>query len=613
MPDSRQLSSDMPPPSPDEETKQLVEGILRSFEEARKLRYNFEMQWNEAALLCWPEWANTFFYGYERMPGQKLSLQQIDSTLSIASHRFGAICDTLMTPFNENWSVIKGDPYLMKQRGVKEYYERYSDGLWRMRYAACAGFIGQNTVNWQSLGVFGNMNMFIDELDGGPFGNERGSRYMSVPIGQMWYRENHQGVIDSYFRAFKWDARRIKQRWPDTFPPELVPNLESNSSSPHWIIQHVCPRDDWQPWMLTSKGKRWASYYISVTGRRLLEEGGYRKFPMAIGRYMQAPDEVFGRGPAQIILATGKTLNAEKATFLKQGHRAGDPVFLTADDGMMSADFYPGATIGGGLTSDGKPRVGILPTGNISITKEMMDVEREIVNDAFLLTLFQFALKLDQTPQMSARQVVEYLEQKGALLGPTVGRQLSEYCASTVRREMDLFDMSGMAPPMHPAVREAMRAGNTGYVMEWSNPLTRAMEAGKTAALMQSVEMTAEIANSSQDQSVWDVYDFPTAIPEAGQNRGVPVHWFATPEKQAAKAKARQQAEQADQQIKAMPAQAAIEKAHAITAKAQTGGNIGGALSGVPGSQMPLVPGNPKGSVGRPGVGGRPGLPGRPG
>src|SRR5258708_40334110 len=96
--------------------------------------------------------------------------------------------------------------------------------------------------------------------------------------------------------------------------------------------------------------------------------GGYRVFPFAVSRYEQTPNEVYGRGPAHIVLPSLKTLNAEKSVFLKQGHRAGDPVLMMSDDGIVGMDLRPGAQNKGGVTQDGKLLVHTLPTGDIALT-----------------------------------------------------------------------------------------------------------------------------------------------------------------------------------------------------------------------------------------------------
>src|SRR6202043_604795 len=105
------------------ETQHKIEQILKGFQQKRLRRYNFEMQWQESSLLAWPEHANTFFYGYDQYPGAKKAQQQIDSSASIASHYFGAIMDSLLTPQGLMWSRLKHpDKDVMKQRGVQAYY-----------------------------------------------------------------------------------------------------------------------------------------------------------------------------------------------------------------------------------------------------------------------------------------------------------------------------------------------------------------------------------------------------------------------------------------------------------------------------------------------------------
>src|SRR5262249_28550024 len=145
-------------------------------------------------------------------------------------------------------------------------------------------------------------------------------------------------------------------------------------------------------------------------------------FPFACSRYDQTPLEVYGRGPAQMVLPALKTLNAQKRTFLKQGHRAADPVLLTADDGIVDVDLRPDAMNKGGVSADGRPLITTLPVGNIDVNEKMMDMERSIINDTFLVTLFQIMV---ETPQMTATEVVERVNEKGILLAPTIGRQQS--------------------------------------------------------------------------------------------------------------------------------------------------------------------------------------------
>ena len=88
------------------------------------------------------------------------------------------------------------------------------------------------------------------------------------------------------------------------------------------------------------------------------------------------------------------------------------------------------------VTPDGKPLVHALPVGNLSLAKEMMELERDTINEGFLVTLFQILI---DTPQMTATEVIERTNEKGILLAPTVGAVGEERLDSQIERELDVL------------------------------------------------------------------------------------------------------------------------------------------------------------------------------
>jgi hypothetical protein len=294
------------------------------------------------------------------------------------------------------------------------------------------------------------------------------------------------------------------------------------------------------------------------------EEGGYRTFPYATSRYDQAPREIYGRGPAQMVLPALKTLNAQKTVFLKQGHRAADPVLLGADDGLTNMNLAPGAYNAGGVNSDGKPLVHVLPSGGIQIAKEMMAEERGIIDDMFLVTLFKV---LSEHPSMTATQVIELVNEKGILVAPTLGRQETEYLGPMIEREIDVLQSLGLVDPMPPRLKEA----NGEYQIVYTSPLALSQRAQEAAGFIRTVETAKEIVNITQDPSYLDVFDFDTALPDIAAIQSTPERWMAGPDKINAKRQARAQSQAQDKQIQALPALAAMKKADAAAAKAGVG------------------------------------------
>lgn len=549
----------------------IIADSLQDFQAKQLDRATFGSQWEEVSELVLPTSRNTFFFGNYNWPGQKKTDRQVDATGMMALQRFAAICNSLITPRNMIWHGLEADDdYVMKQRGVKLYFEQTNKALFSRRYKASANFSGQNHSNFQNLGAFGTCGMFIDKLDPsyGP-----GLRYKAVPLGELFIGQNHQGLTDSFCRWFKLTARQCAQWWgEDNLPAQLRPAYDAQSEILFDFLHRVCPRKDYDPARIDHMGMPFASYYINLTGRVLMSEGGYRTMPIAISRYDQTPQETYGRSPAMMVLPALKTLNAEKRMFLKQGHRAADPVLLAADDGIMSFDLRPGALNKGGISADGKVLIGTLPTGNIQVSKEMMQEERTLINDAFLVTLFQI---LTETPSMTATEVIERTAEKGILIAPSMTRQQDEYCSPLVDRELDVLGSQGLLPKMPQVLREAKGE----YRLSFTNPLARAQKAQEAAGFMRTVETVKELVQITQDPSLLDPFNFDVAVPAIADIQAVPPSWMSSDEEIAGKRKNRQAAMQRKQQLDALPNQAAMVKAQAFAqahgaAPQQQGGGI---------------------------------------
>jgi hypothetical protein len=56
---------------------------------------------------------------------------------------------------------------------------------------------------------------------------------------------------------------------------------------------------------------------------------------------------------------------------------------------------------------------------------------------------------------MTAAEALLRVQEKAALLAPTMGRQQSEFLGPMVERELDLRDQMGWLPPMPAVLKEA--------------------------------------------------------------------------------------------------------------------------------------------------------------
>jgi hypothetical protein len=303
-------------------------------------------------------------------------------------------------------------------------------------------------------------------------------------------------------------------------------------------------------------GMQFASYYICLDEKCIVEEGGYRTFPYALGRYITTPGETYGRSPAMLVLPDIKMLNEMQKTIIRAAHLSVSPPLLLQEDGVLQAfDLRPNALNYGGVDEKGQATVHPLDIkARLDIGLEMLQDRQKIINDAFLVTLFQ--ILVDQ-PNMTATEAMLRAQEKGALLAPTMGRQQSELLGPLIEREIDILSHAGMLPPMPDELLEMGGEVDVEYV----SPLNRAQRSEDAVAILRTFEAIAPLAQV--DPSVMMAFDLPQAARELADINGMPAKVLRSAEAIAAMQKQQTQMAGIQQILEAAPV--AAETAKTIT------------------------------------------------
>lgn len=520
----------------------------------RSDRGNFNNQWEEAATYVLPAHRDTFLGNIANMqPGQKKTERQYDATAAFAVQRFGSVMESLATPQASMWHrMVPVDKIVKRNRAARMYFDDVNELLFSYRYRPIANFVGNCQQTYLGLGVYGNGVMFVDTPE-----KSKGLRYRSIHLGNAYFVQNEAGIIDTMYRFEAMTALQIVKQYGNKAPEAVqeAAKQATQTEKKYEVIICVYPRDDYDPVRVDAEGMPWASIHIFKDDQSLLRESGYTTFPFAVTRYTQAPGEIYGRGPTQWCLPSIKTLNQQKHDVLKQGHRVLDPVLLSHNDGNLgSFSLKAGALNPGGISKDGKRLVDVLPTGNLAVGEKMMDIEKAIINDAYLITLFQI---LVDTPQMTATEVLERAREKGLLLAPTAGRLQAEFLGPMVERELDLLARQGLLPPP-PAI---LRSGEGAeYRLEYDSPMSRMQRSEKVSGFMRALDMAGQYAKDTMDPRPLDWFNFDAAMPEILDIQGAPVSWTNSLEDVEQIRADRSQQQQQQQMLEAAPALASVVK-----------------------------------------------------
>lgn len=482
--------------------------IIRRSGELQSNQANFRRYWEEIAYYVMPAQATFLVQPSE---GLKRTERLFDSTAVTANQRFAAAVESMLTPQSQEWHKLQPDDSdLSDDQQVKEYLDQVNEILFALRYRARANFQSQTQECYLSLGAFGNAALFIDEDIGA------GIRYRCIPMQELGWAQDHQGRVDTVYRTFKLQHRQAVQKFGSRCPPEIIKLETEQPFAESEFIHCVEPNPKRKASMRDAVGMRYVSTYVSIHAQCEVQNGGYRVFPYAISRYAVAPRENYGRGPAMAAFPAIRTLNEEKKTILRAGQSQVNPAMLLHEEGVLEAfSQRPGALNYGMLSSDGTPLAAPLQTGaNIPLGMELMKVEKDEINDAFLTSLFQFLSQ--QRGDETAEEVRARQAQTATMLAPTMGRQQSEFLGPMIERELDVANAMGVLPP---PPKQLVRKGG-GYKVSYQSTMARNMRLEEAGAIMDTIQAFAVLAQIDPDVAL--IMDAMAAGREIAEIKGVP-------------------------------------------------------------------------------------------
>lgn len=484
--------------------------IVRQFEQIRQDRGTLDYHLQEVAERVLPR--EDTFYKVRQEKGEKKTEKVFDSSPIVALERFASVMESMLTPRNQRWHNLKATlPELNQDDEVKLWFDEVTRILFAYRYSPKANFASQIFESYLQIGAFGTRSMFIDEDPNG------GIRYKALHLGNYYISEDHQGNVDCLYRTFMMTARAAQQKpgWDGKLPKKIA---EANNPFAEFEFLHVIkPRHDYDPNRQDFKGMPYASYYIAMEDKTMLSEGGYTTFPAPASRYVKSSNEIYGRSPAMSVLADIKMLNEMNKTDIRAVHKLVDPPVLVHNDGVLGGiapRLTPNSINYGMVSPDGRPLMQPFQSGaRVDIAEEKMQQRRKAIDDAFLISIFQI---LTENPQMTATEALIRAQEKGALIGPVMGRQQSEFQGPLIERELDILQSQGLLPPMPPALIEARGE----YEIEYDSPLNRLQRSEDATGIARTLDLVAPLAQI--DPSVLAVFDPHEATRILAEVNGVP-------------------------------------------------------------------------------------------
>jgi len=522
-----------------------IDYAIRRYNEAQADRTPFESDWRAVSSFmggrskaAWQS-AGRPLNTQLTVLGQTAGGGNFDSTGMRSLPKYQSIIQRMLTPDGMRWVKYRSsNKDLMKIYDVRKYYDDLTNTMFQLRYDYSARFVQTRGQMYGSNGMYGCMPARIGWRKG-PGRMTGGFAYKAMPLRDVFICVDNDDRIDTIFWRFYLKARQFKKFFPDDTPPKHIADELAKPGGPsedyYEFVQmaYYADTNDYDEHAIDIRRHPVRGVFICIKSKEYVGgEQGYRSMPLSCARTGLEAGDIYGTSPAMRALPAMGGASATKKSIIKSGQKAIDPVLLANDDGVLGNRFdnRPGRINYGGVDREGRMLVRALDHGgNFNPSKEILADDRSDVEDSFYVTIFKI---LEDQPDMKATVAVELIAQKTALLAPTMGECQAEDLGPWLQREIDL--VTEYAPHRLPEMPPELIEANGEYELQFTSPMARGLTAEEDAGFMRMLEISGQIANVTQDPSVFKHYNLDVALPELAEHMSVPARWMATPDEVAA-------------------------------------------------------------------------------
>ena len=497
--------------SEDKNDQPRAEQLCLFYSRLKGDRSNFESYWQSLHDYFYIE-AENIDVSY--FPGTELNASYLyDSTTLEAADVLASGFMNYLTPPTSKWfGLSPKNPKFRSNKAVCTFLEDVAD---QVNYALNkSNFYNQMTSSYKSSGVYGTSAMLCEEDE------QDGVRFVNLPIKNICLVEDARGRVNEYFLEFEYTAAQAASRWgkeklSQSMQNELNP--DNRGTGTHLFLCYIAKRHALEIQKSDKKNLPVEALWIDLENKSIMEEGGYQEFPAFCHRFDKRPEICWGFSPAMKTLPFARILNAVAKTNLRSMMKHTDPPIAMPDNAFMmpfnqnprAINYYNKKVVSNGASdifpfgNYGSPQVGLE-----TIQFYEAKVKALMYNDVFLA--FQ---QIDK--QMNNPEVAERVSEKMTMLGPAVGRYISEMLNPIIVRVIGILFRQGKLP--NPPVEFLMAPE---YEIDCISQLAQAQKRTELNALVSGLTLVGQMAQFSN--AVTDKVDSDKVIDEAWSIIGAP-------------------------------------------------------------------------------------------
>lgn len=517
-----------------------IQGILQQFDKIKSHRHNWESMWEDITEFVMPHRGD---FTTKRAPGEMRTRRLFDSTAIQSNEFLAATLQGGLTNPSMKWANLRtSDTALNSIEEIKLFLEAATTEINNILSNPKTNFQSQNVELFQDLVAYGTACMYVEEDE------DLGIVFKTIHLAEMFIAEDKNGLIDTAFRKFEMTVKQAAQTWgEDKLPPKMREMLEKSPEEKFEFIHCVKPNREYKTNSVKTDKLKFKSYYIALTEKAIITEGGYHEMPYLVPRWSKLVGEIYGRSPAWTSMTDIRMINVMSKTLIVAVEKQVDPPMLTSDDGVLiPLRTMPGGINEGALDMNGNPLVRPMEIRtDLKSGLEMVESRAKSIRNAYFIDpLMNSPIKSNVTRE----EILQRQEEKLRIIGPQIGRIQAEYLSPLIERIYSILGRNGILPELSDEVSDAME--QKGLKIEYTAPLARTHRSNEPVAFQRLLQSFLPLVQI--EPTLMDNVNFGRAFKEIAEIIGVPSKMLNSEEEMAKIAEERQQAQQQAQQMQMM-------------------------------------------------------------
>lgn len=522
-----------------------AKAIIMGFEKAKADKQVVENTWEDLVKYAMPRKRGI---QTEYQPQDKPDTEIFDDTAVQSNLILAAGLSGYMTNAAQRWFELRArDEALMNDSGVAEFFSKSSEIMYSVLNNS--NFYQQIHEVYIDLGAVGTAAIYEDD------DVKDTVRFYTRHPREIYIVEDDREEVNLLYRKFPMTAyQAYKFFGADKCGDAIVKAVEEEKdyNKSFEFIHHVCPRYKRNPKMVDAKNKPFASYWVSLADKKIVREGGYEEFPYFCPRFFKNSGEVYGYGPTYTCFPSILRLNNATELYEAAAYQDAYPPWLAEHDGLMGTlDLRKDAmNYQRQPLSQGQAIQSLKHDRNIQVGIDYMQRQELKVQKAFFVDLF--LMMAQQTPNMTATEVIERSQEKMLILGPVLGRLQTELLNPIIYRTFNIL----MRRNMLPQVPEAL--SGTQWDVVYVSPLAKAQRAVQAKDMQTFLAVIGQMAQFAP--SVLDKLDSDKIVDKFGKVYSIDPEVIRPDDEVDATRQAQAQAMAQQQQMAALSQGAMIAK-----------------------------------------------------